>query len=261
MHSGVRTAIQLRVALAALAIALLLTSIAGAASLAEDDPSDPAYAAGWLDASNGGTGFGPWSLTPSTGPGFTIESCPTYGDDPVFVESSTEDTPQARNAERALEGALEVGQSLTIDALVTGNGESSAWIEFLTGDGTTALSYGGPWLDYTYHVADASGSREVQPIHDRATHTLHMTTPSSYAFTVDDGTPYSYTIRGELIAAPIRSFRIGTSRGGDTFFARACFGQLTVPEASETPLAALGTLAALTRRAARRRAPRAIRAA
>jgi hypothetical protein len=43
--------------------ALALANATWAANPASDDASDPAYGAGWLNGSNGGTGFGPWQLS------------------------------------------------------------------------------------------------------------------------------------------------------------------------------------------------------
>jgi hypothetical protein len=44
---------------------LVVSSIAGAASLASDSAAHPVYASGWANGSNGGTGFAPWELKTS----------------------------------------------------------------------------------------------------------------------------------------------------------------------------------------------------
>jgi len=53
--------------IAATSLVLFVTTLVGAQNyLARDDSSDPAYADGWQDGDNGGFGFGPWTLEPST---------------------------------------------------------------------------------------------------------------------------------------------------------------------------------------------------
>jgi hypothetical protein len=70
----------IRTRLAQLTLALTIPATSHAANLAFDDATSSAYNAGWEDGSNGGNGWGPWSLTTEgIDAGFFISSSITNG--------------------------------------------------------------------------------------------------------------------------------------------------------------------------------------
>ena len=104
----------------------LPTLTASAAQIASDNASQPAYADGWQAGDNGGSGFGPWTITSTAGGLTAIGSSTANGD----MQPPTGDIDSAGGrawaisgvpqnnrlfAIRPLTGALAVGQLLSFD--------------------------------------------------------------------------------------------------------------------------------------------------
>jgi hypothetical protein len=178
--------------------------VARAATLAADDASRAAYADGWQMGDNGGTGFGPWTLTQGANSEFVVGSAAGNGVGavgPGGSAASTIDTGSAgvswgllasgsesAEALRPLTGGgLAVGQHLTLDfdnGLVTTAGRSVGWglragtiqrFEFMLSAGKG-----------TYSIVDASGLRDTGLVATRGgVHAdLALTGPDAYALTV-----------------------------------------------------------------------------
>ena len=130
-----------------LAVGATVTPLPGASAraavLAFDDASHPAYNAGWTSGTNGGSGFGPWTLVPTqnsnTG-GFFVGSSANNGDGGGQAAPATDidvageswgvysNTGSISEARRPFTGALSVGQRLRF-------GFDNGWID----DGGTIM--------------------------------------------------------------------------------------------------------------------------
>jgi hypothetical protein len=191
-----------------------------AAALAADDASGAAYADGWQMGDNGGSGFGPWTLTQGANSGFVVGSAAGNGVGavgPGGSAASTIDTgspgvswglfaagSETAEALRPLTGGgLAVGQHLTLDfdnGLVTTAGRSVGWglragtiqrFEFMLSAGKG-----------TYGLVDASGLRDTGLVATRGgVHAdLALTGPDAYALTVSpvDTSAGPVTLTGTL---------------------------------------------------------------
>jgi hypothetical protein len=157
----------------------LPTFTTSAAQIAWDNASQPAYDDGWQSGDNGGTGFGPWTITSTGGGTATIGSSTANGDSQpptgdidsaggrAWGLSNVVQT-QHLTAIRPLTGSLAVGQHLSFDV-----------------DGICL----GPNSEEMYvRLGNASETRWALDIHVFATHMLYAGVPS-YGTEVSTATP------------------------------------------------------------------------
>lgn len=160
------------VLLAAVAIGPMIGHSLRAAVIGADTAAHSAYNGGWTNGSNGGSGFGPWALTPqpnSNNAGFFIGSSANNGDGggnappPSDIDTSGEswglyaNSGQTGAAVRPLTGALALNQSIRFDY-------DNGWIDNGGTVGFSFLAGGEERLGLTfvggeqnYFVQDASG--------------------------------------------------------------------------------------------------------
>ncbi len=143
-----------------------LFSSARAASNAFDSAADPTYASGWTDGSNGGFGFGPWSITANP-PGTT--SAGTFlGDSTTLAPGNTGGNINTAgvsfglfgydnayvNAIRAFNAPLSVGQTFSMQIAVNyRNGNKGFDVTDPSGNNIFDLNIGGD----DYSVNDTGG--------------------------------------------------------------------------------------------------------
>jgi hypothetical protein len=118
------------------AILLGMATGSRAVSPAADNAADPAYGAGWATGTNGGTGFGAWSMAPVGSPpqfSYFVGSSASNGAAPPSggIDGSAKSwglanaIADACRASRQLTGgSLAVGQQVLVDM---DNGAVAAW--------------------------------------------------------------------------------------------------------------------------------------
>jgi hypothetical protein len=150
-----------------------------------DSAADPAYTNGWYGGSNGGAGFGPWTLT-QTAPngssnGFFIGSSTNnaFGTSPGIDTDGESWGIYANNGNDAtayrafIGGSLQVGQSLLISmrngfinsgdsvGFVLRNGDSSSNANDYTNGARLLFEYIGFSSSNSYQVVDSGGAQYV----------------------------------------------------------------------------------------------------
>ena len=149
----------------ACALALSAVSTSHAATLAFDTASNSAYSGGWSNGSNGGTGFGAWSLSSANGGGNYLGGtglgATTFG-----IYSSSGGTSSADRPFTG--GALAAGQTFSIDlgntSIPSGNiglnlmnGSTVVFtLKFVTGTSFWQLNNGGS--DFNTNIPFSSGT-------------------------------------------------------------------------------------------------------
>ena len=180
-----------------------------------DNASSAAYTGGNFNGANGGSGFGPWVLTPSANTGsaswFVGSAASNAGGSSGGIDSSGGKSWGARANNGAVasavrsfsSGSLVVGQTFSIDM-------DNGWVEagdsvgfdLQNSSGQTLLeiSYVGFNASGTYSVTDASGQHSVGVSYtDGGVHmTVTLTSPTTYAATMKPlagaSTPFSGTL-------------------------------------------------------------------
>lgn len=109
------------VRVSAIGTSALLASATNYAMAASDNAGNAPYADGWQTTDNGGTGFGPWTLTATAGGVNSIDFAPANADNqlgaPAFSLAS-DSRPyyyDTNTAHRAFTGGLGVGNTFSID--------------------------------------------------------------------------------------------------------------------------------------------------
>jgi hypothetical protein len=164
------------VLLAVVAVGLMTGPPLRAAVIGADTAANSAYNGGWTNGSNGGSGFGPWTLTPQpngNNAGFFIGSSANNGDGganappPGDIDTSGEswglyaNSGQTSEAVRPLTGTLAVNQFIRLD-YDNGwidNGGSVGFSFLAGGEERLRLTFVGGEQNYTLH--DASGPRDT----------------------------------------------------------------------------------------------------
>jgi PEP-CTERM motif len=179
-----------------------LVAIAGrnacGAVIASDNASDPAYADGWTNGDNGGTGFGPWSGVGSYGPEpvMEIDSAPAESDNdlgsPAF-RIGTGGIFGGYVVERTIQSPMQGGQKFTMDydsyPITEAGMPRDILIKFSSAGGERLGLYGYYYNDGTY----VFGSDDWELNADTANDNLNGGTSLSPGLISDWGTGYSAT--------------------------------------------------------------------
>jgi opacity protein-like surface antigen len=175
--------------LLAAVLSVVLSSGAFAATLANDNAANDAYSDGWVTGDNGGSGFGSWILTSTSGGegGFAGSFIGGTGaGDPAFGIFSGGNAAATFTAFRPFTGgALTSGQgfNVTLGNTATINGE----IGLSLMDGGTArwtLKFVGGGTDWQLNDGGSDFG---------AGQAYVANTPLSFSFTYNGGSSYSYT--------------------------------------------------------------------
>lgn len=160
---------------------------ANASNVAADNSSDPAYSGGWSSGTNGGTGFGSWTINDGNGGhyiGGTGLGANTFG---IFNTTDPMNT-QVTEALRPFTGPLLPGQSFSIDlgfSAFTAGG--SVGINLRSG-GTDVISLtttgSGDWQLNDGGSNFSAGSLAI------------ANNPYTFSFTYNGGNSYSFSLTG-----------------------------------------------------------------
>ena len=249
------------------AVVLIVPRTLSAAVLAADDAARAAYNGGWTSGTNGGSGFGPWALTPgqnSNNSGFFVGTSANNGDGggnappPGDVDVAGEawgmyaNSGQTATAVRPFTGDLSVGQRVQFrfdNGWIDTGGNVGFSLDSATEDRLQFFFSGG---DQNYVLIDESGVRDTLiPFTDEGMAVdFALTGPDAYSLSVapNGGTARSFT--GTLAGPPgtgIAAVRFFDSNAGP-FSQRDLFinSLSVVPEPGA--LAPVGLAAVLGRR-------------
>ncbi len=250
-----------------LVAASLVATGAFAANLASDNASDVAYAGGWANASNGGSGFTAWSITSDNGTGFagTFVGDPANGGIVGMSASSwgqyanPDGSGAYVNSDRGFTGgALSVGQTFSFDWGVNWDSNGSGnkgWNLYSGGVGGTQLINVNMGGTGTITIDDGSGAATLFANYGTAVMTINVEQLVGglriYATGRDGIEAYDNTFAG---VSGVDSFRFYSSNlSNDTGDNRQQYinNLAVVPEPSTIVLGVVGVLGlAIARRRA-----------
>jgi hypothetical protein len=239
-------------------------SSAWAASNAFDSAADPAYASGWTNGSNGGSGFGPWTIT--TNPPGTTSAGSFIGDSTTLSPGNSGGNINTSgvsfglfgyndayaNAIRAFNAPLSVGQTFSIQIAVNyRNGNKGFDITDPNGNNIFDLNIGGD--DYSVNNTGGGTTNLFDKTYDPNTvFTVYITqtTPTEGSWTIVrsggmSGTASSGGFPYQGLAAGINIYNVQTTDGNlpqDYLFAN---NMQIVPEPSTMTLLAVASLLGL----------------
>ncbi len=263
---------------------LALGSVANAALIASDSAADSAYDSGWVDGSNGGTGFGPWSLNVSIQDGdrngFFMGSSANNGSAPsgnidtagrswgMYANGSDAVLNALAVAYRPFTGSLSVGQTLTL-AMDNGFIDNSYMVGFslMNADPATPIpvgalpnsntrfsfSFTGGESTYKLTLGDGMGGTTsvdtgVGFTADGLSVAFTLLAGDQYAFSVNGGTPFTGSLGGTsdeaLNGIALFNYRAGEGSSNDAFFNSLAI----IPEPGTGLLVGLGLLGVALRR-------------
>lgn len=217
-------------AMAALAVAGI-SQTTHAALVASDNAGNSAYASGWNSGSNGGTGFGAWSLANGTGAGFFIGSSTVNDNNNLLPAGDTADIGTAwgtyantnyyATATRDFTGgALAVGQSFSL-AYDNGNVQTGGadFLNLVDSLGSNVFTFGfvGGNRDYSY--SDAASFRADTGIgftYFGLDTVFTLTSATTYSFTVApiDTSLASKTVTGTISGSIVGFSVVNDNTGG-----------------------------------------------
>ena len=235
----------------AVATALAMNVCAFAANVATDNASTSNYPGGtWTTGSNGGTGFGAWTITSTPAGGFAGSYIGgTALGDPTFGIYSGNNAAATLLAYRPFTGGgLTAGQRFIVDLAHTGtingqiglslmSGSTARWtLKFVGGDTDWQINDGGS--DF--------GAGQAYAATTPLTLNFRYNGGNSYSYTFGTGSGNGYTATSDLSNIDGVQFFSVNQGAGQNF----AFNNLSVPEPSSASLMALGAagLFALRRR-------------
>lgn len=260
-----------RCGVSVLALTCISAIGAQAALLASDNASDPAYSSGFATGTNGGTGFGAWTIAATSGGAFINGTSNDQTNLPAPVFNIWNDAGDAgvldtdvTTANRPFTGALSPGQSFSFSDVLHWGRSVTGGIASLLG-WSLLDSSGHPVLDFHsgggfdgYYLTDKNNSllqdTNVQYNYDSA---------DQFKFTLNDASgDYTLTTTGASVSGGSETItgQIDMSTGGPAEFliynnnggtnSDLQFNNLaiTVPEPAVFATASVGLLALLRRR-------------
>lgn len=209
-----------------------LFSSARAASNAFDDAADPAYASGWADGSNGGFGFGPWSITAN--PPGTTSAGSFLGDSTTLAPGNSGGNINTAgvsfglfgynnayvNAIRSFNAPLSAGQTFSIQLAVNyRNGNKGFDVTDASGNNIFDLNIGGD--DYSVNNTGGGTTNLFNKAYDPNTvFTVYITQTSATegSWTIVrsggmSGTASSGIFPYQGVAAGINIYNVQTTDG------------------------------------------------
>lgn len=257
------------VGLLAMVAALAVVRTAAAAVVASDNASNSAYNGGWANGSNGGTGFGPWALSPqpnSNNGGFFIGSSANNGDGGANVPPPTDidvlnkawglyaNTGTTSEAVRPLTGSLDVGQRILVN-FDNGFIDDLGVVAFrLLGGGATRLEFGFVGGQQHYFVTDDGGTRDagINFTDEGLAIDVGLTSDDAYALLVTPSGGVRRTFTGTLSGAAgsgVDAIAVVNNNAGSFGQRDAFLNSLrVVPEPGTLGLLAVGAGGLLRRR-------------
>lgn len=255
---------------------------AASASSAHDDASQSAYADGWDDGDNGGTGFGPWTLNFN---GEASQLNAIYNSDPHFIDgvdvgplganqlgapafglttsSQPSNTSATAEARRDFAEAMQIGQTFRIDidgSALEGVAEIGNVFELLGADGVPRYSLSTS-LGSNSDQWRLNGSNTSIPAGDDLSVSVTLVGTDNFSGSVNSigGLVGTFSLNAPLggtAGEPITGLRIATSGTGSSadgarelFFDNLELTRVDVVPEPATGLIALGfvSMAALRR--------------
>ena len=194
----------------------LLATVGFAAQNANDNSGDPAYQSGWVTGTNGGTGFGAWTLSPIGSSGSYIGATGLPGGN-HFGLFSGDGSGNAFFATRSFAGgALTAGQTFSIDlghTTISGAG-GDIGLSLLDNGGAVftlkAVQGGANWLLNDGAMDFSSGATDA----DNTAFTFRFTYNggNSYSYTIGSGSGTNFTANDNI--SNITGFRLFSSQQG-----------------------------------------------
>lgn len=217
---------RMRHGLAALVLLSLTVSSRGA-SPAHDDASDAAYADGWKDGSNGGSGFAPWKLEAPSNPhwdsaffaapeGWGIAA--NYGDTFSAYRELLPGGPDGT-------GNLAAGQSITLNLRSNSisRRKGAVGVAFLDSQRNERLNLVCR-EDQNYMVHDDSGDHEINLAYTKNPLKITLTQRGNHLFTLaiePEGEPavdYSGSNAGGFAVLRFWNYTAGEKNGSSVYF-------------------------------------------
>jgi len=259
--------------MAALFLAWTATIARGDAASALDTADDPAYDSGWTNGSNGGYGFGPWSITINVNGGTFIGSSANNAGGSGDIDTGGESWGMWSGADGDVNvtrvfsnGTLAVGEVFYIDLdngwVASGGGSVGLGLQNSAGDNLWEYYFVGGDTDYTINDNAGQWDSGIPWTADGMSLSFQLTGQTSYSFQVTayyeggtSSTNHSFT--GHLISQTdqdIARFHLWSYHAGSgseyDFFANTA--QVVVPEPTTLTLLAGAGVALLAVRRRRR---------
>ena len=240
---------------------LFTTNLAFAAIVAADNASDPAYADAWQSGDNGGSGFGPWTLStnnndPSTGGQFIGNSSTNGNGSSGNINTGTParsfglyaNNNDASFATRSFTGgALLPGQAfnLAMDNGFIDSGSVGFVLLDALGNASVGFRFQGGDTFYEVVVSTGAVSTTVPFTADGLNVSILLGAADSFTLSINSNVEYA----GTLVATAPTQFQIINSHAGSNADHDAFFNNFSVtPEPTSLSLLALGCVTLLRRR-------------
>ncbi len=244
-----------------------------AAGFGSDSADDPAYSGGWTNGSNGGSGFGPWTVggiddnnDGTNNAGVFIGSSANNGDGDTNsdgdIDSSGDawgtfaNTDDLAQGVRSLSGTLSVGQTFSID-MDNGFVDGAVGVGLQNNTGRTLWEFFFQGGQANYRVSDAAGVNDtgIGFTDEGVSLDFTLTTATGYSLGIEDGNGNTDTVTGTLLnpagGQDIAQVRVFNFNGGGGASNDAFFNNMAVvPEPGTMALFGIATagLVALRRR-------------